>query len=570
MRRRIRGSDSSPGRLLQAPGGFFFALATISSLLSCADPLPDRATEGGPLFVDVADDAGLHRPHVGGTAEKGYIVEAKGGGVAVLDAEGDGDLDLYWVNGATLEDPLGAGNALYRNDGKEGFRDVAASAGVVGRGWGMGALAADFDNDGDSDLHVTCLTHNLLFRNDSGRFAEWGSRAGVDLPLWSTGAAAGDYDLDGDLDLYVANYVDFDPDSVAHLGTRWKGVPAFIGPLGLRALPDCLYRNEGDRFTDVSAPSGVTGVDPGYGLGVLFADLDVDGDADLYVANDSSPNFLFSNDSRGRFSEAGLGARASHGAMGNAQAGMGVAAGDFDGDGLPDLLVTNFDDDYNTLYQNRGGATFEDVSFAAGLGREGLPFVGFGAAFLDYDRDADLDLFVANGHVYPQIDTSGTNSTYAQADHLFANVSGRFERVLHDGSDPFGPPRVSRGAAALDFDDDGDLDLFVAHLDDRPALYRNDAAGGNWLGLRLVGVRSNREGIGARVAVHAGGQRQVRESRRGSSFLGSEDPRLHFGLGGAALVDSLTVHWPGGGVQVLTAVPPNQYLVVTQAASASR
>ena len=521
----------------------------------------------GPLFVDVAVEAGLRRAHRGGTPEKGYIIEAKGGGLAVLDAEGDGDLDLYWVNGATLDDSLGGRNALYRNDGEHGFRDVAESAGVEGRGWGMGALAADFDNDGDPDLYVTCLTRNLLFRNDGGRFTERGTQAGVDLPLWSTGAAGGDYDLDGDLDLYVANYVDFDPDSVAHLGTRWKGVPAFVGPLGLRPLPDRLYRNEGDRFTDVSAPSGVSDVAPGYGLGVLFADLDLDGDADLYVANDSSPNFLFRNDSHGRFSEKGLGARASHGAMGNAQAGMGVAAGDYDGDGSPDLLVTNFDDDYNTLYRNRGSGSFEDVSFAAGLAQAGLPFVGFGAAFLDFDRDADLDIFVANGHVYPQIDTSGTNSAYAQADHLFENVSSRFERVLDQGSDPFGPPRVSRGAAVVDFDDDGDLDLFVANLDDRPSLYRNDAPGGNWLGLRLEGVRCNREAVGARVVVVAGGRRQVRQSVRGSSFLSSEDPRLHFGLGEAARVDSVTVYWPGGSAQTLTDVPPNRYLAVRQPGS---
>ena len=545
------------------PFGVLLAL-----LSSCADPPPAPPADKGRLFVDVAAEAGLHRTHRGGTPEKGYIVEAKGGGLAVLDAEGDGDLDLYWVNGAALDDSLGAGNALYRNDGDRGFQDVAESAGVEGRGWGMGALAADLDNDGDPDLYVTCLTRNLLFRNDGRRFTELSTRAGVDLPLWSTGAAAGDYDLDGDLDLYVSNYVDFHADSVAHLGTRWKGVPAFVGPLGLKPLPDRLYRNDGAGFADVTTPSGVDAVSPGYGLGVWFGDLDVDGDPDLYVANDSSPNFLFRNDSGGLFSERGLTARASHGAMGNAQAGMGVAAGDFDGDGSPDLLVTNFDDDYNTLYRNRGDGTFEDISFAAGLARDGLPFVGFGAAFLDFDRDADLDLFVANGHVYPQIDTSGTNSAYAQADHLFDNVSGRFERVLDQGSDPFGPPRVSRGAAVVDFDDDGDLDLFVANLDDRPALYRNDAPGGNWLGLRLEGVRCNREAVGARVVVVAGGRRQVRQSVRGSSFLSSEDPRLHFGLGEAARVDSVTVHWPGGSAQTLTDLPPNRYLAVRQPDSA--
>jgi hypothetical protein len=535
-------------------------------MAGCAapEPKPGAPVTATPAFVDVAREAGLDKPHTGGGPDKGYIVEAKGGGSAVFDADGDGDMDIYWVNGATLEAPdTGGGNALYRNDGELRFTDVASAAGVLGSGWGMGAVAADYDNDGDTDLYVTCLRRNLLFRNEGGRFDGIGASAGVDVELWSTGAAFGDYDLDGDLDLYVANYVDFDTTAIERLGTRWKGIPSFVGPLGLRPQPDRLLRNDGHRFLDVSQSAGVLDVDPGYGLGVVFTDYDGDGDADIYVANDSSPNFLFRNDG-GTFSEVALAAQVSHGAMGNAQAGMGVAVGDYDGDGFVDLFVTNFDDDYNTLYHNDGDGAFEDVSFASGLAQPSLPFVGFGAIFLDFDHDADLDLFVANGHVYPQIDSSGTNSTYAEHDHLYRNVGdGRFELFLPGAGSPFGR-RVSRGASAADFDDDGDLDLFVAHLNDRPALYRNDAARGNWLGVLLEGGASNRDGLGARVVVYSGGRRQVREARRGSSFLSSEDPRLHFGLGTAHIVDSLTVHWPAGGVQRQLAVEPNRYLLLQE------
>jgi len=543
-------------------------LCLLVLLAACSRPESDPPSGAGPetpppSFVDVARAAGLDRAHTGGKPDKGYIVEAKGGGSAVLDADADGDLDIFWVNGATIEAPEGAGNALYRNDGDMHFTDIAPSAGVTGSGWGMGAVAADYDNDGDTDVYVTCLQDNQLFRNQGGHFSEVAVETHVNVGQWSTGAAFGDYDLDGDVDLYVADYLDFDAAVIQHLGTQWKGVPSFVGPLGLHPQPDHLLRNDDGRFIDVSATSGVAGVDPGYGLGVLFADIDTDGDPDIYVANDSSPNFLFRNDG-GTFVDDALMSHASHGAMGNAQAGMGVALGDYDADGALDLFVTNFDDDYNTLYHNEANGSFEDVSFSAGIAQPSLPFVGFGAIFLDFDHDARLDLFVANGHVYPQIDSSGTNSTYAQHDHLFRNMGGsRFSLFVPEQKSPFAS-RVSRGAAAADFDNDGDLDLFVTHLNDDPALYRNDAAPGNWLGVALEGQSSNREGIGTRVVVHSGGHQQVRISHRGSSFLSSEDPRLHFGLGLAPIVDSLIVFWPAGGVQRLLAVEANHYLFLQE------
>ena len=520
------------------------------------------------MFVDVAVDVGLTREHVGGGPDKGYIVEAKGGGAALLDFDDDGDLDIYWVNGATLAAPdRGAGNALYRNDGGV-FVDVAQAHGVQGRGWGMGAISADYDNDGDADLYVTNLQANILYRSDgSGRaFTDVAVAAGVATPRWSTGAAFADYDGDGDVDLYVASYVILDTTDVAPLGTQWKGVPAFVGPLGLRAAADVLYRNEGDgRFLDVTAEAGVSQQEPGYGFAVLFADYDADGDPDLYVANDSSPNFTFRNEGSGRFSDQSLRANAAFGESGISQAGMGASWGDYDGDGLADIFVTNFEDDYNTLYHNDGGGQFSDVSFDAGLARPSLNYVGFGTNFADFDNDADLDLFVANGHVYPAIGRGGTGATYAEADHLFENLgNGRF--ALHpNAGEAFSTARVSRGSCVGDFDNDGDLDIFVSNLNDRPVLLRNLlGTRNNWVGLLLRGTVSNRDAIGAHVQLFAGGRRQVRDILCGSSFLSSEDRRVHFGLGETAAIDSIKVRWPSGAVQRLTNVQVNRYTLIEE------
>ena len=546
----------------------------LACLFACSSPVPEESTlspadQSSPRFTDVAVPLGLTREHTGGGPDKGYIVEAKGGGAALLDFDDDGDLDIYWVNGATLDAPTaGAGNALYRNDAFQTFVDVAASKGVEGKGWGMGAVSADYDNDGDDDLYVTTLQENLLYRNDGDSgFVDVAPPAGVDAPGWSTGAAFADYDNDGDLDLYVAHYVDFHPEEILPLGTQWKGVDSFIGPLSLRPVPDVLYRNEGDgTFTDVSRESGIAQVEPGYGFGVLFADYDLDGDPDLYVANDSSPNFLFRNDGDGTFADVSLGGNASYGEMGNAQAGMGVAWGDYDADGYPDIFVTHFEDDYNTLYRNSGNGGFADVSFAAGLGRASLTFVSFGAGFLDFDNDGDLDLLTANGHVYPQIDRGGSGSTYAQPNHLFENIGeGRFALLLPQQGDSLGAARVSRGSCIGDFDDDGDLDVFVINLNDRPSLLRNDVGNRqNWLGVQLVGATSNRDAIGARLELFVGGTVQVRDVICGSSFLCSEDRRAHFGLGSSSRVDSLQIRWPGGSMQSFTDLPINSYLLVEE------
>ncbi len=510
---------------------------------------------------------GVTRRHMGGGSEKRYIVEAKGGGAALLDAEGDGDLDIYWVNGAQLEDlGQGGGNALYRNDGERGFADVATAQGAPGYGWGMGALSADYDNDGDVDLYVTCLQQNILYRNDGkGDFSDVTTQAGVEAPEWSTGAAMGDCDLDGDLDLYVANYADFELEAIRPLGTQWKGKDVFVGPLSLPAVPDLLFRNNSDgTFANITASSGVGQEEPGYGFGVLFADLDSDGDADLYIANDSTPNFLYRNNGDGTFVEIGLQANAAFNEMGLPQAGMGVALGDYDNDGEADLFVSNFEDDYNTLYRNGGDGTFKDISFAVGLARTSLPLVGFGTVFIDYDNDADLDLFVANGHVYPQVEVTGSATTYGQANHLYDNDGGHFTLVW-PAAGAARTGAVSRGVVAGDFDNDGRPDLFVTNLNERPTLLRNVAVGQhNWLGLSLVGVGANSQGVGAKVYLWSGGQQQRRDVLCGDSFLSSSDRRLHFGLGQATAVDSLHVHWPGGALQRLTDLPINAYSVVEE------
>ncbi len=529
---------------------------------------PEVPTPGSsPAFVDVAESVGLTRVHTGGGPDKEYIVEAKGGGAAFLDLEGDGDLDLYWVNGATLEDSEGGGNALYRNDGGAGFTDVAPAVGATGRGWGMGAVSADYDNDGDADLFVTCLHNDILYRNDTDAgipaFSDVTDDVGLHLPGWSTGAAFGDYDGDGDLDLYVSGYAEFSADRVQPLGTRWRGASVFVGPVGLPASPDALLRNDDGSFVDKTEAAGVGGLDPGYGLAALFVDVDDDGDVDLFVANDSTPNFLFRNDG-GHFTDASLEAGLAYGGRGRSQAGMGAAWGDYDGDLQPDLLVTHFENDYNTLYHNEGGGRFVDVTLLAGLGMAAFTWVGFGASPGDFDHDGDLDLFVANGHVHPQIERTGTGSAYAQPNQLYENLGdGTFE-LLGPVSGLADDLRVSRGSLAGDYDNDGDLDLFVHNLNDRPSLLRNDWARGHWLGVSLIGTRSNRDAAGARLHLVAGGRVQVRDAIRGSSFLGSEDPRTHFGLGEVAVLDCLVVRWPSGRRQVVRSPAVDRYLTVVE------
>ena len=535
------------------------------------DPSPPASASAGELwFTDVAAEVGLTARNVSGSPSKRYLIEAKGGGAAFLDADGDGDLDIYLLSGSTFgrPDPQ-AHNRLYRNDGPSPFVDVTPRSGLGDTSWSMGAAAADYDNDGDADVYVTNYGANRLFENDgAGRFSDVTAAAGVGDTLWGTGAAWGDYDRDGDLDLYAANFVRFRrglrPRAMEYC--QWKGVEVFYGPEAYPGAPDVLYRNDGGgAFRDVSQVSGVRVATPYKGFQPVFADLDDDGWPDIYVADDTTPNLFFRNLGDGTFRDVSLRSGTSHNVNGDVQAGMGVDLGDYDGDGDLDLYVTHFSDDYNTLYRNDGGGYFSDVTFRAGLGEASMPWVGWGTAFADLDNDADLDLFVANGHVYPVVDDHDLGTSYAQPNLVFAN-QGR--AVFEDASPLAGPGlrvrKVSRGTAFGDYDDDGDVDILVLNADDTPTLLRNDGAGGHWLGVRLRGRRSNRDGVGARIRVTAGGRTQVREVRAGASFLSSNDLRAHFGLGAATSVDRLAVSWPSGSLQILEALPVDRYMVIDE------
>ena len=541
-------------------------------LAACSrEGVPDPSASAGELwFTDVAAEVGLTARNVSGSPSKRYLIEAKGGGAAFLDAEGDGDLDIYLLSGSTFgrPDPQ-AHNRLYRNDGPSPFVDVTPRSGLGDTSWSMGAAAADYDNDGDADVYVTNYGANRLFENDgAGRFSDVTAAAGVGDTLWGTGAAWGDYDRDGDLDLYAANFVRFRrglrPRAMEYC--QWKGVEVFYGPEAYPGAPDVLYRNDGGgAFRDVSQAAGVGVATPYKGFQPVFADLDDDGWPDIYVANDTTPNLFFRNLRDGTFRDVSLRSGASHNVSGHVQAGMGVDLGDYDGDGDLDLFVTHFSDDYNTLYRNDGGGYFSDVTFRSGLGAASMPWVGWGTAFADLDNDADLDLFVANGHVYPVVDDHDLGTSYAQPNLVFAN-QGR--GVYDDASAVAGPGlrvrKVSRGTAFGDYDDDGDVDILVLNADDTPTLLRNDGAGGHWLGVRLRGRTSNRDGVGARIRVTAGGRTQVREVRAGASFLSSNDLRAHFGLGAATSVDRLAVSWPSGSVQILEALPVDRYLLIDE------
>ncbi len=520
---------------------------------------------GAATFVDVAADLGLTGEQRAGSPEKEYIVDAKGGGVAFVDADGDGDPDAFVVEGSG-----GTGrHALYRNDAGRAFVEVGEALGLASRGGGMGVVGADYDGDGDVDLLVTNLGGNSLYRNDGGtRFVDVAERLGVAGGSWSTGAAFADVDRDGDLDLYVAGYVEFDRARVAPLGSVWQGVSVFVGPGRLPAAADTFYRNDGDSgFAEVTAWARLAHPSPGYGLGVLFGDFDEDGHLDLFVANDSSPNFLYRNRGDGRFLELSLPAGVGRDGAGRVQASMGAAAGDYDADGDPDLFLTHFEGEHNTLYRNRGDGVFEDVSFAAGVAAPSLPLVGFGTAFVDADADGDLDLAVANGHVYPQIDRSGSGSTYAQPNHLYENTGegGYRPPVPLSDLDRGGYPRVSRGLSVGDYDGDGGPDLLVGNLDDPPSLLRNAGTGGqSWIGVRAIGRRVP-DAPGTRVRVSACGRTFVRITRRGGGFLGSDDPRLLVGLGRCGRVDTLEVRWPEGDLSRRTGLKPGRYVTVRQA-----
>ncbi len=527
-----------------------------------------RAQSPPVQFIDRAAAAGISLRNVSGDKFE-YIVETMMGGAAFFDYDSDGDVDLYITNGSTIEGlPPEAqpANRLYRND-KGVFVDITASAGVGDTSWSMGCVVADYDNDGDVDLYVANLGGNILYRNQGdGKFEDVTRMAGVGSEGWSTGSSFGDYDRDGDVDLYVGNYVDFDPEYQPTAPCVWRNIEVYCGPAGLQPAANVLYRNEGDgTFTDATRAAGLED-EKQYTFATIFSDYDNDGWPDLFTANDATPNRLYRNLGDGRFEDMSLIAGVAYNGNGVSQGCMGAVLGDYNNDGLFDIFVTNFADEYNALYKNEGHGFFADVSFVSRIGSRGGPEVAWGTAFFDYDNDGDKDIFVANGHTYPQADLSGLNTSYAQPNFLFLNLDNEhFEEVSTAAGPGLAIEEVSRGAAFADYDDDGDVDIFVLNLNAKPNLLRNDGGNrNNHLLIRTVGSRSNRDGIGTRITLSAGGQKQYAEVQSGTSFLSHNDFRVHFGLGQKRLVETLELHWPSGEVQTLHNVEANQVLTVRE------
>ncbi len=553
-------------RILLAGAGLAAAAAWVQ-------PAPDEADleRRLPVYVRL-QNTGIDFVHInGGVDAKDAIPEAKGGGIGFLDYDNDGWLDLYVVQGSTIEGYRRGDNphgALYRNQRDGTFRDVTREAGLTHRGWGMGVAAGDYDNDGDVDLYLTYWGPNVLYRNNGdGTFTDVTGRAGVGDPRWSTSAAFGDYDGDGDLDLYVSNYLTIDINKLPPRNCSHRGNVVLCGPSGLKGAADVLYRNNGDgTFTDVTEASGAVDSDLYYGLGCVWADMDNDGDLDLVVANDATPNLLFVNQGNGRFEELGFLSGLAVNADGLEQAGMGIDAADFNNDGLLDVYMTHFAMEYSTLYLNKGDLLFEDITAQARIVEPEWLLVSWGTRFLDVDLDGWKDIIHANGHVYPYLITAGLNETYAMPKSVYLNQrDGTFRDVSRLVGPDFQVPEVSRGVAFADFDNDGDIDLAVANMNGTPSLYRCDRRDSHhWVMFRTVGRRSNRDGIGARLEVTAGGLTQVWEIKRTVGIYAVSDPRAHFGLGGAERVDRLRVRWPSGKVQEFEGIAADRHYVVDE------
>jgi hypothetical protein len=530
------------------------------------NPAP-RAPAASGRFVEVAEKSGIAGfQHTDGSSGRKFFVEQMGGGVALLDYDGDGWLDIYLCSGAALPGYKGPApsNRLYRNRQDGTFEDVTARSGT---GWGrysIGAAAGDYDNDGRPDLYVCGFGRNALFHNKGdGTFEDVAPAMGLAGGRLSSSAAWGDYDADGFLDLYVCNYVKYRLDEDLWC-SKFAGHKSYCGPNLYEPEQHFLFHNDAGRgFTDVSKTAGIA-AKKGNGLGCVWLDYDDDGDSDLFVANDQSPNFLWRNNGNDTFTERAIDLGVAYGEQGNTQAGMGSDAGDYDNDGRLDLLVTNFSEESNSLYHNQG-ASFRESSFASGMGARTLMYLGFGSGFLDYDRDGLLDLFFANGHVLDDIDKYSDSVTWKQSNQLFRNLGrGRFEET----SDPMGVSegkQVSRGAAFGDLFNDGHTDVVVNVLRGRPLLLKNEAAPeASWLELDLHAAWGNPQAIGAKVRLTAGGVTQRRDVKTCGSYASSNDPRPYFGLGTARTVDRIEIRWPSGQVTTKEGPPVNQILRIDE------
>jgi hypothetical protein len=538
----------------------FVLLLGLPSLLS-------SSADSRVQFVDVASQAGINFKHENGASPEKLMPETFGSGVGWIDYDNDGWIDLFFPNGADLaHSKPSPGNALFRNLGNGKFAEVTAKAGVAGRGlFATGVAVGDYDNDGFQDLFVTGYGGTQLFHNNgNGTFTDVTEQAGVAASGWSSSTGWLDYDRDGYLDLYVVRYLDYDIKDAPYCGFNRQGYRMYCDPQQFDGVPDLLFKNNQDgTFTDVSRQAGISNRS-GKGLGVSIGDVDQDGLTDIFVTNDGIRNFLYRNKGDRTFLDVAYEACVGFDPHGKPMAGMGTEIADYDEDGLPDIFMTAFSREYNTLFRNLGKLVFEDMTEPAGLG-SGLLTLAFGTKLFDYDNDGDLDIYATNGHVTDNVELYDAELSYRQKDLLYENTDGSFIDVSGQSGPAFQLKHVGRGAATADFDNDGDLDIIVADCGGPPLLMRNEGGNRNsWLGIQARGKESNRFGIGAKVRVMSGGRTRLREITTAGSYLSSSDVRLFFGLGSETKVDRLEIDWPSGKKQVLENVPARQVLLVDE------
>ena len=523
-------------------------------------------------FQDITKQTGISFIHTDGSSGKRYIVETVSAGLALFDYDGDGDIDIYFLNGAPLHGTsikVPPKNALYSNDSGWKFTNVTEMAGVGDRGYGLGVAVGDYDNDGDPDIYLNNYGPNVLYSNNGdGTFTDVTEKAGVtNGHQVGAGACFLDIDKDGDLDLYVANYVNFTYEN--HQIVRFNGYPAYVGPMNYYPTSDTLYRNNNDgTFTDISVESGIA-AHKGTGMGMVCADYDNDGDTDIYVGNDVAGNFIFENDGTGKFEEVGLFTGLAYDLSGTAQGTMGVDCGDYNNDCLLDFHVTSYQRDLATLYKNLGGGSFEDVTRVAGAGDGTLPHVTWGNGLVDFDNDGDCDIFIACGHLHDNIEFFDNVTSYHVQNILLENAGGeKFVNVSDKCGDGLAVKLSSRGAGFDDLDNDGDIDCVILNSRREPTILRNDSVNNNhWIKIRLKGVKTNRDGIGAHVKVTADDLTLLDEVHSGRGYQSHYGMRLHFGLGNRDKVDRIEVRWIGGGIDVFENIAADRLITLTEGGS---